>query len=110
MTSPTSRTRATAQPPHDAGHLAGGAAVWTRRSSGLPPAGLRAAAELCPNVLAAACGEDCVLRRDSRSVLQLVDHVAVGRHRQGRAVTELTRDVDDRAPLVQQQRGEAVAQ
>jgi hypothetical protein len=45
-----------------------------------------------------------------RLVLQVLDQVAVGAHRELGAVPELTGDVDDRPALVQQQRRERVAQ
>lgn len=50
--------------------------------------------ELCPNFLAAARGHDGVLGRDPRGVLELVDDVTVGLHRQRSAVPKLARDVD----------------
>jgi hypothetical protein len=47
-------------------------------------------------------GDRC-FRLDPGRVLELVNHVPVAGQRQAYVVTELTRDVDDTASLVQQQ-------
>jgi hypothetical protein len=46
------------------------------------------------------------LRVEPRRVLELVHHVAVGAEREPGVVAELAGDVDDGAPLAEQQRGE----
>jgi len=52
---------------------------------------------------------DRVDRGEPRCVVELVDHVPVGLQGQAGTVTELPRNIVDRAPLMQKQRREAVA-
>ena len=59
---------------------------------------------------AAARLHDRVDRGEPRRVVELVDHVPVGLQGQAGTVTELPRDMVNRAPLMQKQRREAVAQ
>ena len=59
---------------------------------------------------AAACLRDRVDRSEPRRVVELVNHVPVGLQGQAGTVTELPRDIVNRAPLMQKQRREAVAQ
>ena len=59
------------------------------------------------NIRCAGCG-DRVLGAELWLVVQLVDHVAISAKRVAGVMAELARRVDDRATLVQQQRGEAV--